>query len=69
MVMELYKDKPCAPTDLDYVKVQFTEIGKMTDFSWRQKGMTWGIVFYQHRGRVGSRLLFCLKIENRQLNQ
>lgn len=46
-VMELYI-KLCTLTDLDYLKVQFTEKGKMTDFSRWQKGMTWGIVFYKH---------------------
>lgn len=62
--MELYKDKTCTSTDLDYIKVQFTEKGKAADFSWWHKGMTWGIVFYRHGGEVGSCLLICLKIEN-----
>jgi hypothetical protein len=54
--MGLYTDKKCKSTDLDRVKLQFTEMGKKYDLAQWLRGMTWGIVFYNYGSKPGSLL-------------
>lgn len=63
-VMELYKNKGCRSTDLDRVKLQFTEMGKKYDLAQWLRGMTWGIVFYNYGSKPGSLLHVRLNIES-----
>lgn len=62
-IMELYKDKSCSPSDLDYLKVSFTEKGKRENIQKWINGMSWGIVFYKYGGGAGSTLTIRLRIE------
>lgn len=62
--MELYKNKPCSPADLHYIRAEFTEKGKTTEFTRWHNGLTWGLVFYNHGGGAGSNFLVCLKVES-----
>nr|AAM29193.1 env protein [Porcine endogenous retrovirus B] len=62
-VMKLYKDKSCSPSDLDYLKISFTEKGKQENIQKWINGMSWGIVFYKYGGGAGSTLTIRLRIE------
>ena len=52
--MGLYKNQECKSTDLDHVKLQFTEMGKNYALAQWIRGMTWGMVFYNCGSRPGS---------------
>ncbi|XP_073930040.1 protein C3orf33 homolog isoform X1 [Castor canadensis] len=52
----------CQPTDLDRIKVTFTETGKKDTPGWIQ-GKVWGLVFYKYGGHAGSTIVVRLKIE------
>jgi hypothetical protein len=43
--MELYKNKKCRSTDLDRVKLQFTEMGEIFDLAQWLRGMTGVLCF------------------------
>uniref|UniRef100_A0A8D0S5C6 Envelope glycoprotein n=1 Tax=Sus scrofa TaxID=9823 RepID=A0A8D0S5C6_PIG len=62
-VMKLYKDKSCSPSDLDYLKISFTEKGKQENIQKWINGMSWGIVFYKYGGGAGSTLTIRLRVE------
>lgn len=63
-VMRLYRNQECNPTDLDRVKLQFTNMGKKYALAQWIGGMTWGVVFYNYGSRPGSLLHVRLNIES-----
>lgn len=55
VILPLYAGKSCHPSDLDYIKVQFTEIGKNTPiFIWSTSSYFWGIVYNKYGNQPGS---------------
>nr|XP_036874378.1 MLV-related proviral Env polyprotein-like isoform X1 [Manis javanica]XP_036874380.1 MLV-related proviral Env polyprotein-like isoform X1 [Manis javanica] len=60
--MALYKDKACDRRDQDWVRIQFTEMGKKTEVSCWIKGLTWGIAYYKYGGHEGSNLTIKLAV-------
>jgi hypothetical protein len=52
----------CRPTDLDRIKVTFTDSGKRDTPGWIQ-GRRWGLVYYKYGGHSGSTVVIRLKVE------
>jgi hypothetical protein len=52
----------CRPTDLDRIKVTFTDSGKGDTPRWIQ-GRRWGLVYYKYGGHSGLIVVIRLKIE------
>uniref|UniRef100_A0A8D0V5W2 Envelope glycoprotein n=1 Tax=Sus scrofa TaxID=9823 RepID=A0A8D0V5W2_PIG len=54
----------CSPSDLDYLKISFTEKGKRENIQKWINGMSWGVVYYRGSwGGEGSILTIRLRIE------
>uniref|UniRef100_A0A8D0R868 Envelope glycoprotein n=1 Tax=Sus scrofa TaxID=9823 RepID=A0A8D0R868_PIG len=58
------KTTNCSPSDLDYLKISFTEKGKQENIQKWINGMSWGVVYYRGSwGGEGSILTIRLRIE------
>lgn len=60
----LYRWRECRPSDLDRVRIQFSDMGKTNGTRTWMRGKRWGVVFYGYTGslKTGSTITIRLSI-------